>query len=134
MNRRARKGNCRADNGGGFPDLSGRRGRIAGSESPAAMLAQAKKPLSALEIGVDHLGHVFDRQGAWIGRSIDEKSGRRLNFEFVHRPLTDTFDAVEHLLIRQAGVESLLGEADLFRDAKQWRYWLLDRPLPLLAE
>src|SRR5689334_20393559 len=73
MNRRAAKGNCCAGQDGGFPDISSTRppGRKACSVAPVP--AQGKKALSALEIGVDHLGHVFNRQSARVGGSIDEK-------------------------------------------------------------
>ena len=65
-----------------------------------AKAAQAKKPLSTLEIGVDQLGHFVDRQRARLLCSVNEKSGRRLHLEFVDSAFADTFDAVEHLLIR----------------------------------
>ncbi|MGA7386702.1 MAG: hypothetical protein WBW99_02080, partial [Pseudolabrys sp.] len=61
MNRRDRKGNCRAEAGGGFPDLSHVVGEICGLGGHGAGVDQAKKPLSTLEIGVDHLGHVLNR-------------------------------------------------------------------------
>jgi hypothetical protein len=107
MNRRACEGNCRPKAGGGFPYFSGTTEKIPRLARMAPLGTQAKKPLSALEIGVDRLGHVFDRQGSRMLRSIDEKSRRRLDLELVDGALADAFDAIEHLLIREAGVESL---------------------------
>src|SRR4029079_6971012 len=76
MNPRPRRGNCRATAVCGFPDLS----RIVGKNSPGTATlrgtSEAKKPLSALEIGVDHLGHLIDRQGTRVRCPIDEESWR----------------------------------------------------------
>ena len=43
-------------------------------------------------------------------------------------------DAVENLLVREARIESLLGETGLLGDREQRRHRLFHRPLPLLAE
>src|SRR6476469_10786571 len=58
-----------------------------------AYAQRAKKPLLALEIGVNKLGHFLGRQSAGVLRSVDEKSGRRLDLEFVHGTFPDAFDA-----------------------------------------
>src|SRR6185295_11690726 len=134
MNRRARKGNCPAEDGHGFPDLSSIRPQGGARNRALSASYQAKKPLSALEIGVDRLGHVVDRKCAGMSRSIDEKCRRRLHLELLDGPLADAFDAVEHLLIREASIERLLGEARLLGDGEQRRDGLFDRPLPLLPE
>lgn len=76
MNRRDREGNCRAEGGGGFPNLSHVVGEKLRYRRAGAGTDQAKKPLSTLEIGVDHLGHIIDRQGTRVRRPIDEESGR----------------------------------------------------------
>jgi len=76
MNRRAREGNCRATAVCGFPDLSGIVGKNSRGTGTRRGTPEAKKPLSALEIGVDHLGHLIDRQGTGVRRPIDEESGR----------------------------------------------------------
>src|SRR5262245_30689824 len=66
--------------------------------------------------------------------SVDKEGRRRLHLELLDGPLPDAFDAVEHLLIRKTGIESLLGEACLLGDREQGRERFFDRPLPLLAE
>src|SRR5512132_26401 len=101
MNRRACKGNCRPKADRGFPYFSGTSEKIPRPAPAASFGTQAEKPLSALEIGVDRLGHVVDRQGSRMLCSINEKSRRRLNLELVDGALADAFDAVEHLLIRE---------------------------------
>src|SRR5450759_1848512 len=131
MNRRARLSNRAAVEKRGFPDLSAWPG--SGMALPRAA-RRAEKPLSALEIGVDHLGKVLDRDGAVDQRPIDEKCRGRLHFELVHGALTHAFHGIPGLLIRQAGVETLLGEAGLLGDRHQRRDRFFDRPLPLLAE
>src|SRR5450756_2013725 len=131
MNRRARLSNRAAVEKRGFPDLSAWPG--SGMALPRAA-RRAEKPLSALEIGVNHLGKVLDRDGAVDQRPIDEKCRGRLHFELVHGALTHAFHGIPGLLIRQAGVETLLGEAWLLGDRHQRRDRFFDRPLPLLAE
>ena len=59
-----------------FQTFQGSSAKFAVEPRPAAGHSEAKKPLSALEIGVDHLGHIIDRQGTWVRRPIDEESGR----------------------------------------------------------
>ena len=56
---------------------AGRGGRAGGLDGPR----RGKKPLSALEIGVDDLGKFVDRDRARELRSIDEKSRGQLDFE-----------------------------------------------------
>src|SRR5512135_1536695 len=85
-----------------------------------------KKPLSSLEIGVDLLGHLVDRDIADQLLAIDEKSRRRIDAELLRGMVTDRLDAVEELLIRQAVIEFAFAHAELFGDFLQWRQRLLD--------
>src|SRR5262249_51102031 len=105
MNRHAREGNCRARTGPGFPDLSEAKGKNSFGTATCRMIPEVKKPLSALEIGVDRLGHLVDRQRPGKRRPVDEKGGGRLHLELVDGALAHAFDAIKHLLIREAGVE-----------------------------
>src|SRR5450759_5129596 len=88
MNRRARLSNRAAAKKRGFPDLSGWPGaKMALPRGPR----RAEKPLSALEIGVDHLGKFLDRDGAVNLRPVDEKCRGRLHFELLHGALAHAF-------------------------------------------
>src|ERR1051326_5717478 len=107
---------------GAGPALRGRRG-------------QAEKPLSALEIGLKRLLGLLERHLAAVDGSIDEKRRRRVHAELLRAALTHPIDAVEHLLIRQAFVESLLGEAKLLGDREELRQRIAhERPLLLGLE
>src|SRR5664279_2308595 len=88
MNRRARLSNRAAAKKRGFPDLSGWMGTKMALPRGSR---RAEKPLSALEIGVDHLGKFLDRDGAEDHRPIDEKCRGRLHFELVYRAFTHAF-------------------------------------------
>src|SRR5579863_2822273 len=59
---------------------------------------RGKKPLSCLEIGVDFLGHLVDREVADQALAVDEESGRRINPELVDGMVAHRLDVVEHLL------------------------------------
>src|SRR4030095_12762904 len=95
---------------------------------------QAKKPLSALEIGLDLLIQLLDRNGAALDLAIDKKGWGRVHPELLGGPLTHLFDAIEHLLIRQTLLESLLGEAGLLGNGLERIERPLDQPVPLLVE
>src|SRR5579884_3318075 len=68
MNRSPRRGNRGARQARGFPDLSPggpvRTARVGLAE-------RNKKPLSALEIGVNDLGHFVDRHGPFVNGTVD---------------------------------------------------------------
>src|SRR5712691_8378003 len=98
---------------GYFPDLS-RPGPVAlCNRLKGGYPGQGEKPLSALEIGVDHLRHIVDRHAARLLLAIDEKGRGRVDAELGGGPLARLVDAVKHLLIRHAGLETLVGEAEL---------------------
>src|SRR6266700_5423670 len=102
---------------------------------PGARLRQAEKPLSRLEIGLEQLLRLLEIHLAAMDRSVDEKSRRRVHAELLRPALTHPIDAVEHLLIRQALVEALLGEAQLLGDGEQLRQRIAsERPLLLRLE
>src|SRR5262249_4786031 len=63
MNRRAREGNCRPKAGRGFPSFSVNGRQYTDGYAGGVGLSPSQKPLSALEIGVDQLSHLIDRQG-----------------------------------------------------------------------
>ena len=58
-----------------------------------------------------------------------KKVGVEFDLELVGGAVAHPFDAVEHLLIRQAGLEALLGEAGLLGDVEQRPERLFHRPL-----
>src|SRR5262245_40791457 len=117
-----------------FPRRRAPRGRRAPPAGPPGLRRQAKKPLSALEIGLEFLLEALDRQGARHLLAVDENRRRRVDAELGGGPLARLFDVVEQLLIRQALLKSLLGEARLLGDLLERRQRLLDRPALLLAE
>src|ERR1700731_2374160 len=97
-------------------------------------LRQGEKPLSALKIAVDLLADVGRRRVARVLLAVDEKSGRARYAELLGGPFAHPFDAVLDLVIRQAGLEALLGEAGLLGDRHQGLERLLHHPFPLLLE
>src|ERR1700722_1569661 len=100
---------------------------------PANVL-DAEKPLSFLEIGVDLLGYHLDRLIAVELLAVDEKGRRRVDAELLGGAVAHLLDAVEHLLIRQAVVEGLLGKAELLGDIAQRLDRFLHHPFALLGE
>src|SRR5262249_31727101 len=123
MNRSACLSNSHAKRSGGFPDLSAvPNGKIAAAEVPC----RVEKPLSALELLIDDLGHFLDGHSPRILGSVHKKGRGRLHLVDVHGALPRVFDAVKQLLIREAGIEALLGEARLLGNRQERRHWLGD--------
>src|SRR5262249_2710140 len=113
------------------PALAGRRTarapRVAGS-APAGRKG-VKKAVSALEIGGDLLVQLVGGEGAAEHLAVDEKGGGGVDVEFLRRARLRLLEGVEHLLIREAFVERLLGEAGLFGDGKHGLERLLHHPI-----
>ena len=63
-----------------------------------------------------------------------KKVGVELTLNLLAARVRDFLDAIEHLLIRQAVVEALLGEAGLLGDRKHRLERLLHHPVLLLRE
>src|SRR6516165_711545 len=118
------------------PALAGRRtaraARITGS-APAGRKV-VKKALSALEIGGDLLVQFVGGEGAAEHLAVDEKGGGGIDVEFVRRARLGLLEGVEHLLIREAFVKRLLGEAGLLGDGKHGLERLLHHPILLLRK
>src|SRR5712692_9983982 len=108
--------------------------RWRGRPWPPRRPRRSKKPLSTLEIGRHLLVQLLDREGAPDDLTVDEEGRGGLDAELLRRPLPCLLDAVEHLLIRQALVEALLGEAGLLGDPQQRLQRLLGHPLLLLGK
>src|SRR5262245_30764160 len=93
-----------------------------------------KKPLSALEIGGDLLVQLVGGEGAAKHLAVDEEGGGGIDAEFLRRARLCLLEGVEHLLIREAFVERLLGEAGLLGDGKHGLERLLHHPILLLRK
>src|SRR5262249_15741417 len=102
--------------------------------STPASEKMVKKSLSTLEIRGDLLVQFLDREGAAENLAIDEEGRRGVHIELRCRPRAGFLDAGEHLLIRQAFVEALLGEAGLLGDGEHRLQRLLHHPVLLLRE
>src|SRR5690349_12919920 len=132
MNREAPDGNCLA----GFSSLeTAEPSSRPGSQAPNRPFVETEKSLSALEIGIDQLGHFVDRHVATMAFAIDEKRWCRVDLELVDGPLAHRFDTVEDLLIRQACLKALVGEAPgLLGDRLEGLDRLPHRPRVLLLK
>src|SRR6266700_6608638 len=95
---------------------------------------RVKKPLSGLEIGLDRLLDVLDREGAWELLAIDEEGRGGIDAELLRCPRTHVLDAIEELLILQALVEALLAQPSLLGDGKERLQRPLHHPIPLLGK
>src|SRR5712691_1635020 len=93
-----------------------------------------KKPLSGLEIGLDRLLDVLDREGAWELLAIDEEGGGGIDAELLRCPRAHVLDAIEELLILQALVEALLAQPSLLGDGKERLQRPLHHPILLLRK
>src|SRR5262245_14344287 len=93
-----------------------------------------KKPLSALEIGGDLLVQFVGGQSAAKHLAVDEKGGGGIDVEFLRRARLRLLEGIEHLMIREAFVERLLGEAGLLGDGKHGLQRLLHHPILLLRK
>src|SRR5262249_32650108 len=111
-----------------------RRPRSGAEQGAGRDPGPAKKALSALEIGLDLLLQVLEREGARLLLTVDEEGGCGIHAELRGGDLAGLFDVFEQLLIRQALLEALLGEAGLLGDGEQGWQRLLHRPGLLLAE
>src|SRR5262245_17711423 len=117
-----------------FPQAQARRRSLGtAGEGARGLPVQAKKPLSALEIGLDLFLQILDRQRPGVLLAVDEQGRGRAHAELGRGPLARLFDVVEQLLIRQALLKALLGEARLLGELLERRQRLLHRPALLLA-
>src|SRR5207244_199233 len=81
---------------------------------------------------LDQLVQLLDREGPGLLLAVDEKSRGRIDLELVGGPVADPFDAFEHLLIRETGLETVLGEPRLPDRGEQRLQGLFHRPGPLV--
>src|SRR6516162_10742046 len=118
------------------PALAGRRTARAARMTAAAPAGRkvVKKALSALEIGGDLFVQLLGGERAAEHLAINEKGRRGIDVEFLRRARLCLLEGVEHLLIREAFVERLLGEAGLFGDGKHGLERLLHHPILLLRK
>src|SRR5262249_42772392 len=119
---------------GVFPGPRLSRALGAAGEGAWGVPVQGKKPLSALEIGLDLFLQILDRQRPGVLLAVDEQGRGRAHAELGRGPLARLFDVVEQLLIRQALLKALLRKARLLGELLERRQWLLHRPALLLAE
>src|SRR5262249_8740374 len=118
------------------PALAGRRTVRAARMTGAAPAGRkvVKKALSTLEIGGDLLVQFLRGERAAKHLAIDEKGRRGIDVELLRRAVLRFLEAVEYLLIRQAFIEALLGEAGLLGNGEHRLQRLLHHPLLLLRE
>src|SRR5262245_22321092 len=89
---------------------------------------------SALQIRLDQLVELLDRHGAALDLAVDEEGRGGVHAELLRPAVAHRVDAVEHLLVGEAGLETLLGEAVLLGDPEQRLERLLHHPVLLLGE
>src|SRR5262249_55860506 len=82
----------------------------------------------------DNLVQLVERHAAHVHLAVDEERWRGLDVQFVESAIAHPGDAVDHLLILQAGVEGRLRQAEIRKHRPQRADRLVDQPCLLALE